>query len=71
MTLKDYVKERIIYLHSTIFILKRNRRAGISRNILFTFYYIYIKTLGFEQEDLNIQNLHSTIFILKLFLEIK
>ena len=34
---------------------------------LFTFYYIYIKTMTSEELEKMMTDLHSTIFILKLF----
>ena len=37
----------ILHLHSTIFILKLIQNHARFDNVLFTFYYIYIKTVNF------------------------
>ena len=39
--------------------------VGTNDSMLFTFYYIYIKTLLHLPKLLDIRHLHSTIFILK------
>ena len=56
-------------LHSTIFILKpKNTNILTSEsNTTFTFYYIYIKTEVVKQMIIDVFDLHSTIFILKLY----
>ena len=56
----------VLYLHSTIFILKQEENTISEEMTIFTFYYIYIKTSNdfLESLKLNIY-LHSTIFILK------
>ena len=56
-----------INLHSTIFILKPlSFMISPFSSTRFTFYYIYIKTLSGNQITFYGNNLHSTIFILKL-----
>ena len=56
----------ILHLHSTIFILKLIQNHARFDNVLFTFYYIYIKTALCASVQASFVDLHSTIFILKL-----
>ncbi len=61
VSLKD-----ILYLHSTMYLLKPIDILCASISILFTFHYVSIKTYGHSSYFQNYNNLHSTMYLLKL-----
>ena len=55
----------ILYLHSTMYLLKLASKNALFNLLLFTFHYVSIKTeLYAEIHDL-VVNLHSTMYLLK------
>ena len=56
---------KIMYLHSTMYLLKL--LASVKRNaiLLFTFHYVSIKTKRFQRMNKQMLNLHSTMYLLK------